>query len=78
VPVASRLPPLRWVAEEPLVYDETTNELHRPDCSGAASDGLELGRGQALDLVWAPRICRRCYPDVTLTMATGDPAPQTA
>jgi hypothetical protein len=28
----STLPPLRWVAEEDLIYDATSRTLHRPAC----------------------------------------------
>jgi hypothetical protein len=63
---SSRLPPLRWVAEEPLVYDQAANELHRPACTRAAGGCLALARGDALDLVWAPVVCAACEPDVTL------------
>ena len=31
------LPPLRWVAEEDLIYDSATNTLHRPSCSRAST-----------------------------------------
>ena len=48
------LPPRRWIAEEPLVYDGQRNELHRRDCDHAA--GARLTQGEALSLVWAPRM----------------------
>jgi len=69
VPVAdtsSRLPPLRWIAEEALVYDAERNELHRPDCSAATARAYELPGGRALRLVWAPRLCSDCRPDATM------------
>ena len=48
-----------------MVYDETRNELHRRDCSRTPA-GVELAPGEALELVWAPRLCAACRPDVTL------------
>lgn len=45
------LPPLRWIADEPLVYDPGTRELHRPSCPKASGD--ELAEGDELLLVWA-------------------------
>jgi hypothetical protein len=60
-----RLPPLRWIAEEPVVYDEAENELHRPQCS-QAPDEIELASGEALELVWARGDCAACRADVTL------------
>jgi hypothetical protein len=60
----STLPPLRWIAEEALTYNEQTHELHRPSCPQAY--GYELAAGEALDLVWAPKVCPGCRPDVTL------------
>jgi hypothetical protein len=63
---SSRLPPLRWVAEESLVYDQAAKELHRRACPRAPTAGVELARGDALELVWAPTMCPACRPDVTL------------
>jgi len=66
---ACSLRPLRWVAEENLIYDPNSRTLHRPSCplarrtQGAAS----LPAGSALELVWAPRMCD-CRPDVTLAL----------
>jgi hypothetical protein len=62
---AADLPPLRWVAEERLLYDRAANELHRWSCRRAPAISEELERGDALSLVWAPRMCR-WRPDVTL------------
>ena len=61
--------PLRWVAEEALVYDATTNTLHRPGCTqvAGASATTSVAAGAALELVWAPRLCA-CGPDVTLAL----------
>jgi hypothetical protein len=66
--VPSRLPPLRWIAEEELLYDTSSRTLHRPGCPHV--DALTLRKvpaGSALKLVWAPLICR-CGPDVTLSL----------
>jgi hypothetical protein len=62
------LPPLRWIAEEPLVYDQGANELLRPSCSRASGEGL--AEGAAPELVWAPRVCLACGPDVTMSMVS--------
>jgi hypothetical protein len=68
------LPPLRWIAEEPLRSDPATNELHRADCTQAS--GRELAQGEALMLVWAPKICFDCRPRVTLGLgATTETGP---
>jgi hypothetical protein len=65
----SRLPPLRWVAEEDLVYDLDANTLHRPGCrllpAGRATSRLPAR--SALTLIWAPVVCQ-CRPDVTLAL----------
>ncbi|HUA03826.1 MAG TPA: hypothetical protein VMB27_07990 [Solirubrobacteraceae bacterium] len=67
------LPPLRWVAEEDLIYDSTTNTLHRPDCAHASTvaSPRALPAHAALQLVWAPTLCR-CQPDVTLALSHAD------
>jgi hypothetical protein len=62
----SRLPPLQWIAEERLVYDDAANEVHRPACPRAGAGAVELERGAAVRLVWAPTTCPVCQPDVTL------------
>lgn len=72
----SRLPPLHWVAEVPLVYDERANELHRPSCSKVTAIDQELDVGGALELIWAPRLCGRCSPDVTLALRSTGAAAQ--
>ena len=64
------LPPLRWVAEENLVYDPATRTLHRRGCPLARelqATAQALAAGAALELVWAPRMCE-CRPDVTLAL----------
>lgn len=64
------LPPLRWVAEEDLVYDPGTRTLHRPGCPLARdrhAAAQPLAAGAALELVWAPRLCE-CRPDTTLAL----------
>jgi len=48
------LPPLAWIAEEDLVYDEASNRLHRP--SRPEATGIDLGRGESFASVWAPRV----------------------
>lgn len=63
------LPPLRWVAEEDLVFDPAMRTPHRPGCRLASE--LHAG-GQAIaagapELVWAPRLCH-CGPDLTLAL----------
>jgi len=66
---SSALSPLRWVAEEDLVYDPRANTPHRPGCPSIA--GIEVPTSvpmrSALELVWAPRLCG-CRPDVTLAL----------
>lgn len=66
--VASMLRPLRWLAEEPVVYNAAGNELHRPDCPLSAG-GVTLATGEALQLIWAPRVCQDCRPDVTTNLS---------
>jgi hypothetical protein len=63
----STLPPLRWIAEEDLLYDPDTNTLHRPDCpcARATTRPTRIPARSALELIWAPTICA-CQPDVTL------------
>ena len=63
----STLPPLRWVAEEDLVYDAASHTLHRPECPriGEAAGMVGVPARSALELIWAPHICE-CGPDVTL------------
>ena len=53
------LPPLRWVAEEDLIYDSATNTLHRPDCPHASTvtSPRPVSAHGALQLVWAPTLC---------------------
>ncbi len=66
VATRSTLPPLQWIAEETLTYDDQTNELHRRSCPQATGD--ELDAGDVLKLVWAPNICADCRPDVTMRL----------
>jgi hypothetical protein len=66
MPRPSSLRPLRHIAEEPLVYDRERNEIHH--ASGQRATGESLDRGDDLELVWAPRICRACRPDMTLAL----------
>ena len=63
------LPPLRWVAEEDLVYDTASETLHRAGCPrvGATARTARLAAGEILELVWAPTVCE-CRPDVTLQL----------
>ena len=66
---AYALGPLRWIAEEDLIYDPVSRTLHRPSCAFAQrTQGSWLPAGSALELVWAPRMCE-CGPDVTLALA---------
>jgi hypothetical protein len=62
----SSLRPLRHVAEEPLVYDRERNEIHQASCARAAGEPLE--EGDVLELIWPPRMCPVCRPDVTLAL----------
>jgi hypothetical protein len=63
----STLPPLRWVAEEDLIYDASSRTLHRSACPRLHDPTLltSVPAGSALELVWAPTICA-CGPDVTV------------
>ena len=63
------LAPLRWVAEEDLLYDPRSRTLHRPSCHVAHECQRVHGvpAGSAVELVWAPRMCE-CGPDVTLAL----------
>ena len=67
------LPPLRWVAEENLIYDSATNTLHRPGCPHASTvtSPRPVSAHGALQLVWAPTLCD-CQPDVTLALSHAD------
>lgn len=58
------LRPLRWIAQEDLVYHEVRNELHKPSCPLGRGSHVEMLGGESLELVWAPKICPRCRPDV--------------
>jgi hypothetical protein len=64
------LPPLRWVAEQDLIYDPATNTLHRSGCRHVATIAAPrpLPAHAALEIVWAPIICA-CRPDVTLSLS---------
>ena len=64
------LPPLRWVAEEDLIYDSATNTLHRPGCPHASTvtSPRPVPAHGALQLVWAPTLCD-CQPDVTIALS---------
>jgi hypothetical protein len=65
---AYTLRPLRWIAEEDLIYDPVSRTLHHPSCARAQrTHGSRLPAGSALELVWAPRLCE-CGPDVTLAL----------
>ena len=68
----SSLPPLRWVAEKDLLYEPTTNTLHRPGCRQLSDPDASttLPAGSSLSLVWAPVICD-CRPDITLALSGG-------
>jgi hypothetical protein len=70
VATQSRLRPLRWIAEEALVYDSNVNEMHKPGCSGASRDpaSVELAPGEWIESVWAPGYCWECRPDVTTAL----------
>jgi hypothetical protein len=68
---SSRLRPLRWIAEEPLVYDQARNELHRDSCRRAGAGVMELADGEPLELVWAPKVSPACRPDVTMALGAG-------
>ena len=65
----STLAPLRWVAEEDLIYDATSRTLHRPACPRlrGATRVMSVPARSALELIWAPTICA-CGPDVTLSL----------
>jgi hypothetical protein len=64
---SSTLPPLRWIAEEDLIYDASSRTLHRSACPRLHDLTLltSVPAGSALELVWAPTICA-CGPDVTV------------
>jgi hypothetical protein len=68
----SSLLPLRWCADEPLVYDPASNELHRRGCALAV--GSELIESEVFELVWAPLVCAACRPDVTMGLSSSRPA----
>jgi hypothetical protein len=65
----STLAPLRWVAEEDLIYDATSRTLHRPACPRlrGATRVTSVPARSSLELIWAPTICA-CGPDVTLSL----------
>jgi hypothetical protein len=65
---AYALRPLRWIAQEDLLFDPDSRTLHRPSCARAdMTHGSRVPAGSALELVWAPRMCD-CGPDVTLAL----------
>ena len=63
------LAPLRWAAEEDLLYDPWSRTLHRPSCHVAreCQPVRSVPAGSAVELVWAPRMCE-CGSDVTLAL----------
>jgi hypothetical protein len=71
-PPESALPPLRWIAEQDLVYEPDTHTLHRSGCPriGDPQRTRKLPAGHALELIWAPTMCQ-CGPDVTLGLNGG-------
>ena len=62
------LPLLRRIANQPLVYDEDTNELHRPSCLRTIGTFIALARGKAIELDRAPPISSACQPQATLAL----------
>jgi ribosomal protein S27AE len=50
------------------VYDQARNELHRDSCPRVGAGVIRLPDEQALELVWAPKICSTCRPDVTMAL----------
>lgn len=60
------LPPLRWLLEQPGVYDEESRTIHRPDCRLAS--GRPLQAGEVLETAWAPLICSERRPDVLMKL----------
>lgn len=64
------LPPLRWRADEDLVYDSATETLHRSGCQRLLSPDTArlLPSGAVLERMTAPRFCE-CRPDVTTTLS---------
>jgi hypothetical protein len=67
------LPPLRWVAEENLIYDTATNALHPPGWPHASpvTSPRPVPAPAALQLVSATTLCD-CQPDVTLALSDAD------
>lgn len=65
----STLPRLRWVGQEDLVYDRDANTSHRagPRLLPARCTTTSLPARSALELTWAPFMCR-CRPEVTLAL----------
>jgi hypothetical protein len=66
-PGGSTLAPLRWIAQEDLVYDQAALTLHRSSCPRLCdvANPTRIPAGSALEVVWAPGLCS-CGPDVTL------------
>jgi hypothetical protein len=64
------LTPLRWLADEDLVYEPATETLHRAGCRRLVSPetARALAAGTALERMTAPRFCE-CRPDVTTTLS---------
>jgi hypothetical protein len=50
---SSTLPPLRWLAEEDLVYDAGLHTLHRPQCPRVrdAAGVIDVPAGSAIELI---------------------------
>ena len=53
------LAPLRWVAEEDLLYDPRSRTLHRSSCHVAREHVpvRSVPAGSAVEPVWVPRMC---------------------
>lgn len=64
------LAPLRWLAEEDLVFEPVSETLHRPECPRlrGGEPVQALASGAVLERVMAPGVCAECRPDVTLTL----------
>ena len=70
-----RLPPLRWIAEEPPVYDAERNEFHRPGCAhrGGALRDRWLRTRPVAPGDWARSLYPACGPDAGSCSLGGAP-----
>lgn len=60
------LGPVIWEALERLRFDVDRHRLHAAGCP--AAHGIDVARGERLELMRAPELCWRCRPQVAMPL----------